>query len=96
MKNINGARLDACIREQLKDIAERFESMLRTNPMGEEWTCDEEFTKRTGMLLDGLVKELSFLALERASQRCRDVAAFTVIQQDVLDAFDMYRAIKKE
>jgi len=95
-KYINEARLKACIREQLNSIRERFAGMLRTNLAGEEWTYDDNFLHRTGILLDGLVEELSFLVLERASQRCRDTANFTVIKQDVLDAFDMYRASKKE
>ena len=94
--SLNEARLKACIRVQLKEISDNFAGMLRINRNGKEWELDDKFLQRTMLLMDALVDELAFLVLERASQRCNDVKNFTIIKQDVLDAFDMYRASKKE
>ena len=96
VKHINSARLKLKIREQLQEITERLEGMLRSNVNGEEWVCDGAFMERTAIVFDKLVDELCFLVLERASQRSKSTTEFTVIEQDVLDAFDVYRAIKKE
>lgn len=94
--SLNEARLKACIQVQLQEISNNFAGMLRINRDGKEWTHDDKFLHRTKILMDALVDELTFLVLERASQRCNDVKNFTIIKQDVLDAFDMYRASKRE
>lgn len=93
---MNEARLKVFLREHLREISERLAGMLRTNDSNQEWQYNEDFLQRTGMLMDDLVREISFLVLERASQRSKDAKEFIIVKQDVLDAFDMYRASKKE
>ena len=95
VRYINKARMHDKVKDLLADIALNLDGMLRGNAEEIPWTYNEEFINRASILMDKLITQLCELTLERATQRCNNTREFTVIKQDVLDAFDMYRASNK-
>ena len=93
MSYINQDRLRKHIREYLDETITRFESTLRLNPDGASaWNYTEEFFQKVESHVNRLVDSLCELVLERAKQRCKDNDEVFIIEQDVLDAYDVYCA----
>lgn len=92
MAYISSSRLRSHIREFITDVAIRFESTMRMNPGGGDvWNCTEEYYAVVEFKMNQFVDILAQLTLERSKQRCKSSNEVKIIEQDVLDAFDVYK-----
>ena len=96
MSYISQSRLHDRIREYIKETCSRFESTMRINPNGgDSWVCTEQYLNIIENRMNRLADILAELVLKRAEQRCKDSENVKVIEQDVYDAFDIYKVSLK-